>query len=196
MRGRWAAGFTMIELLLVVVIIMIATAIAVPSFIRSYRGAKLRTSARTITMVHRHARSMSVLGQQQIAVLFDAKKQELEVVSVSSAADMAGRSMFIDERSKRTTESVDAAPENNPDATEPEKQASVSSEMVRPLSEGVRIAQFESEKSGQEIDELYWINYYPNGMCDKFELMLTDAYGKSAEVKVDPLSGRVFIEYL
>ena len=68
--------------------------------------------------------------------------------------------------------------------------------MIRPLSEGVRIARFESEKSGQEIDELYFINYYPNGMCDKFELTLTDAYGKSAEIKVDPLSGRVAVDML
>jgi len=185
----------MIELLLVVVIIMISSAIAVPSFIKSYRGAKLRTSARTVTMVHRHARSMSVLGQKQIAILFDAKKNEVEVVSVTSGAGSEGQDMFLDQRSQRTSQSVDAAHEEEAGGEGAAAEASVSSQMIRPMADGVRIADFESEKSGQVVDELYWINYYPNGMCDKYELTLTDAYGKSAEIKVDALSGRVAIEY-
>ena len=187
----------MIELMLVVVIIMIATVIATPSFIQSYRGAKLRTSARTVVMLHRHARSMAVLGQKQIAVLFDAKKNEVEVVSVSAPSDTDAHNLFLDERSQRTVASVDEEAESLEKKPQDEEAtpASVSSQMIRPLAEGVRITSFESEKSGQVVDELYWINYYPNGMCDKYSLALVDAYGKSAEVAVDNLSGRVSVEY-
>ena len=186
----------MIELMLVVVIIMIATVIATPSFIQSYRGAKLRTSARTVVMLHRHARSMAVLGQKQIAVLFDAKKNEVEVVSVSAPSDTDAHNLFLDERSQRTVASVDEeAAQEQKTQDEEATPASVSSQMIRPLAEGVRITSFESEKSGQVVDELYWINYYPNGMCDKYSLALVDAYGKSAEVAVDNLSGRVSVEY-
>lgn len=191
-RGKRA--FTLIELMLVVLIIAISSGIAVPSFIRSYRGAKLRTSARTVIMMHRHARSMAVLGQKHIAVLFDAKKGELETVNVGGSSATESRSRFLDDRDRRTTASVDAAAATDAAAPAADLPA-ITTELIRPLAEGVTISRFESEKSGAEIDALYWINYYPNGMCDKFELTLRDAYGKQADVTVDNLSGKVKVEY-
>ncbi len=191
MPARSRSAFTMIELLLVVAIILIASAIAMPSFIRSYRGAKLRTSARTVVMIHRHARSMAVLGQQHIALLFDKKKGEIEVVSIQSASQPDARSLFMDERAQRAT----ALPSDAPPAAEPAAAASVSSKLIRPLEAEVQISAFTSEKSVQEHDGIHWVNYSPNGMSDKYALTLTDAHGKSAEIKVDPLSGRVSVEY-
>ncbi len=71
-RGRLKKGaFTLIELLMVVVIILLATTMAIPSFVRSYKGAKLRSSVRTIVMASRYARSVAVLQQKQTAILFD-----------------------------------------------------------------------------------------------------------------------------
>ena len=64
--GRTAA-FTLIEVLLVVVIIMITAGIAVPSFVNSYRGVKMRTSVRGIVMASRYAHSVAVLNQMQTA---------------------------------------------------------------------------------------------------------------------------------
>ena len=65
---------------------LLASAIAVPSFVRSYRGAKLRTSARAVVMSHRYARGTAVLKQVEVAVLYDAKKNTIEIVSVTDPA--------------------------------------------------------------------------------------------------------------
>ena len=58
---RLRRAFTLIEVLLVIVVMGIAVAIAMPSFVRSIQGQRLSTAARTLTTVARYARSMAVL---------------------------------------------------------------------------------------------------------------------------------------
>ena len=70
----------MLEILLVVVILAIASAVAVPMFARSFKGAKLRNSTRLVMMMHRNAQSKAVLGQRYMAILFDEVKGTLELV--------------------------------------------------------------------------------------------------------------------
>jgi len=64
-------AFTLIEVLLVVAIIGVVTAVTTPYFVRSIRGNRLRVAARTVVMAGRYARSMAVLRQEELAVRFD-----------------------------------------------------------------------------------------------------------------------------
>ena len=186
-------GFSMIELMLVVLIIMIVSVIAVPQFVKSYRGAKLRTSARTVVMSHRHARSMAVLGQKQIAILYDTLKSQVEVVSVGAGGGAAEeQSKFLDSREQRTVATLD---EERPEGPPPEDLPPINTELIRALETDVKIVRFVSEKKGQTHDGIYWVNYYPNGMCDPYEMELEDSHDKRVSVKVDPLSGKVAVEY-
>lgn len=183
-------GFTMLELLLVVVIILIASGLAVPSFIRSYRGAKLRTSARAVVMSHRYARAMAVLKQTDVAILYDVKKNNIEIVSVASTAQ-GERDRFLESRDGRTgVARVDEAAEEESAAPE-----AVITEQVRALADGVRIEDFESEKVHAEKDGIYWVRYFQNGMCDPYELTLRDEYEKAATIEVDPISGKAMVKY-
>lgn len=187
-RGR---GFTLVELLLVIVIMMVTAGLALPRFARSYQGAKLRSSMRTILMANRYARATAVLQQKQTALLLDQEKGEIEVVSVAGSGE-AERNRFLDQRANRTgVETLDAAPEEGGDA-----QVAVASELVRPLAEDVQITLVEMASEDQSFDGIYWINYYPNGMCDKYTVRLRDKHDKEAEMKVDPLSGKAEIDYL
>lgn len=187
-------GFTLIELLLVIVIMMLGAALAVPSFVRSYRGAKLRTSTRAVVMSHRYARSIAVLKQVEVAVLYDAKKNTIEIVSVTDAAAARNHDQVSEERARQAEALAKANPD---DGTKPAAQTAggVSSELVRPLAEGVHITRFESDKVEQEKDGIYWVNYYRNGMCDPYSIELQDEFHKSAIVTVDPLSGKAKVEY-
>jgi type II secretion system protein H len=192
-RRRSAAGFTLIELLLVIVIMMLAAAMAVPSFIRSYRGAKLRTSARSVVMSHRYARGMAVLKQVEVAVLYDAKKNTIEIVSVTDPKAARNHGNVSEARAQQAEDAAKAAGDGTPPPAQ--TAGGVLSELVRPLAEGVHISHFESSKVEQEKDGIYWVNYYRNGMCDPYSIEIEDEYHKSATVTVDPLSGKAKVEY-
>ncbi len=185
---RLRRGFTLIEVLVVVVIAAITATIALPGFVRSMRGAQLRTASRTVIMAHKYARSAAVLRQVPMAVLLDSVAREVEIVALEPAAGGADRSRFLDTRATRAVDAVvggDQAMEV--DAPSP----SIQSELVRFLGRDIVIDQFRSERGGQEFEGVYWITYHPNGMSDGFDLVLTDGSTRAAHIRSDSISGRV-----
>lgn len=79
--GR-GAGFTLFEILMVVVIIGIASGVAMPYFVQSMKGARLKVSSRMVLSSHRHAQCQAILRQRQYALLFDTHEGTLEMISV------------------------------------------------------------------------------------------------------------------
>ncbi len=69
--GKRTAGFTMLEMMIIVVIIGIAAAMAVPSFYNTIPRLKARTEARNILNFIRLARSKAVSGGAQYGVYVD-----------------------------------------------------------------------------------------------------------------------------
>ena len=64
MQRRRHSGFSLVELLMVVAIIAIITAITIPQLVASTRGNRLRAATRLVVMAGRYARSMAVLRQE------------------------------------------------------------------------------------------------------------------------------------
>lgn len=175
-------GFTLIEVLIVVVIAALAATVALPGFIGAMKGSQLRTASRSILSAHKFARSTSVLRQVPMAMLLDSNHGEIEIITIKSPASSDARSKFLDTRSTRAADSalgtvVDEAP-------------AIETELVRDLGRDIRIEQFRSERGGQEFQGVYWINYHPNGMSDGFELVISDG-ARRAEITSDAISGRV-----
>ena len=180
-------GFTLIEILLVVVIVLIASGVAVPSFIRSYRGAKLRASARTVVMMHRHARSLAVLQQKPMTLLADAKNAQWEVVSVTSDAADGAVNRFLAGRDMPVL-AVNTNVETNITAT-------VSSELSRALEPGVTVADFHGGTTMTDKDDVHLVTYQVNGMCDPYAVTLRDEREQTTSIVVDGLSGKAEVTY-
>ncbi len=177
------SGFTLVELLLVVAIALIAAGIAVPLFSRSFQGSQLRAATRQVVMTAKYARSMAVLKQRYMAILFDRVGGSIEVVALADRAALAARSRFLSDRAE------DAEGDGEKAA------APITSELRKPLPADIRIDSFQSSGGGQALDDIHWVNYYPNGMSDGFEVLLADKSGGRARVTLDGLSGDAKVEF-
>jgi len=177
----------MIELLLVVLIAGLVVGLAVPRFVESYKGARLRNSVRTVVRLHRFARSESVLNQQESALLFDLPKRTITLISIPKQEEVSG---FLDQ------EQEESIFDDTPEETEEVAAQAIEQRIERSLEEDVSIEDFECEIEEQEIEGIHWVGYFPNGMCDPYSLRLVDPDGEhSALIEIDSVSGKVEVEY-
>lgn len=175
------AGFTLIEILLVVIIVGISAGVAVPLFARTYRGARLRLSGRTVVMMHRNAQARAVLGSCYAALFFDDRKNTVELFTQADSA--ANKDAFFDTLGGPAPSSPDASADAAPSAT-PQTQ------LLRPLEDTVRIDSF---SGGDDIDGIHVVQYYPSGMCQKYSLVLADDEGRRLSIEVDPVTGKATV---
>jgi general secretion pathway protein H len=83
---RRAAGFTLFELLIVLVILGLTLAVAVPLFARALPGLELKSSARTVAATMREARSLAIADNREIAVAIDLDTRTIDLAGLRSEA--------------------------------------------------------------------------------------------------------------
>jgi type II secretion system protein H len=84
---RWRAGFTLIELSIVVFIMAMILAICIPSFVRSYNSAILRETAQTFATTCQYARIQAVTQQKKAVLHVDLDRQMFWVTQPGRSAD-------------------------------------------------------------------------------------------------------------
>ena len=79
------------ELLLVIVITLIISAISIPVFVKSLEGNQLKTAAKNVGRMHRYARAMSVLRGTPASLNYNVTNRLLTVTLGSNSVAIAKR---------------------------------------------------------------------------------------------------------
>jgi general secretion pathway protein H len=68
-EGTRSAGFSLLELVVVLILLGLASVLVAPSFIGGFSGLQLETSTRDVITLMRHARSQAIAKQQVFRVV-------------------------------------------------------------------------------------------------------------------------------
>lgn len=183
------AGFTLIEVVLVLVIILIISGISIPYFAGSHRGTKLRTASRTISRMSRYGRSMAILREDTLTMVLNHETMEIYLGGTPQTSTNVADGELDQEVLKRLGYVED-------DASNVEN-AGIEKEIDRYLPDGLSVREFKTDgtEEDNENEDLYLVHFYPNGHCDWFQLVLEDNRGMSVKMENDPVSGKIYTEF-
>jgi len=88
----FSRGFTLIEVMLVVVIILIAAGVVVPKFKGSFMSTQMMDATRSTVRIARYARSLSILKQETCTLSFESNHLAL-VCGTNSGSPEASRNL-------------------------------------------------------------------------------------------------------
>jgi len=175
-RGK--AGFTLIELMVVITIIGIVTAVMIPEMTGSYQDALLRSTSRELINAFNLAYSQAVSLNQTRRIRIDEKtgrylveKRVMENgrADFVPAADVPGDQGQLDSRI-----SIEFRPPAE-NLSEPGAQPEVATTDSGSLMGGVAIA------------------FYPDGTADAGDVVLRDHEGFRLALRINPITARVHI---
>ena len=134
--------------------------------------------------MHRQAKARAVLDQSYAALFFDAVKGTVELVVLQESG--GGHDVFFGDAPAGGA----SAGGTGGDAAEGNGEGTVKtqSELTMTLEEGVKIEDF---RGGSEVDEVYFVQYFPSGMCQEWSLHLGDEEGRRMSISVDPVTGKI-----
>ncbi|MFO1490166.1 MAG: prepilin-type N-terminal cleavage/methylation domain-containing protein [Kiritimatiellia bacterium] len=182
------AGFTLVEIILVVVIVGLIAGLGLPAITRSAGGARLREAARTVISLNKYARHAAVIRQEQLGVAYYTKEGRVELLGLGSAASSSAELAMEQALSG-------AAGESSPAAEGIDNPSAISVLQSRKLPDGIAIEDVQVDEA-LKADDSFWVQYAINGLCDGHALTLRDERGRGIRVTVEPLTGDITVKDL
>jgi general secretion pathway protein H len=168
------SAFTLLELMVVIVLMGILTAMILPEMRGTYEDALLRSTSRKLVNVFTLANTRSIGLNQLHRVRLDIK---------------AGR--YALERKARENELRKGfVPVDNAHGGEGVLDSRITIEFHRPAQESPEMAGSVSEQN-QTFEDT--ISFYPDGTADAGEILLRDRQGFALALRINPVTARIEI---
>ena len=175
-RRCGASGFTLMELMVVVVMIGIMTALIIPEMKGTYEDALLRSTGRKLVSTIQLANSRAITRSQIQRVRIDSRDGRVSIEGGSAKGqanntsnDLPGGDGKLDSR---------ITIEIKPAGEEPSESPGAAASFVSGDDLG---------KRGQEQT----ITLYPDGTADAVEIVLRDREGFRLGLRINPITARV-----
>jgi general secretion pathway protein H len=167
--GPSAGGFTLFELLIVILIIGLASALVMPRMAASLPGVKLKSTARGVAASLRYARSRAVYETTPYIAIFDFTKNFLAVEPIETPSDAGG------------TEGIRKILEQS------------KLQRVYEFPEGIEFDILNDPRVGTDPD-LFAIYFFPRGESTGAEIAMQNLRHKKYTITVDTITGLVEID--
>jgi prepilin-type N-terminal cleavage/methylation domain-containing protein len=171
------AAFTLVELVIVIVIIGIISAMIIPEMKGGYQDAQLRSTCRSLVDVFGIASSRAVSLNQLHRVRLDAK---------------TGR-YVIEKRTRETLDGDQFAPLKDVSDAEGTLDTRVSIQIRKPEEIPAAAADTTSATASEAASPIDTISFYSDGTADSAELLLRDKQGFRLALRINPITSRVKI---
>jgi type II secretory pathway pseudopilin PulG len=184
------SGFTLIETIAVIVIIMLVIGVGMPSFLRTYRGEVLRSETSLLRSTIQHARYQAIVRQHAMSLTMDFSQQAywiempdivetnmvLQVLSLSTNA-----LAFADGTVPETAQMTDDLSTNAVITALP---TSTRHEMVSP----VHLVQLEGADGTVTASGAATVTFFPNGACQGGVITIGGDPNDNVAIELDPLT--------
>jgi len=183
-------GFTLMEVILVLVVMLIISGIALPHFAGTFKGSQLRTSARTIERMSKYARSMAIMREETLTIALNHETMEIFLGGEPSVSENVADGELDQDVLKRLGYTDDDESDS--------QSGGIEKEVHRFLPDELTVRDFQKERTDEddEYEDLYMIRFFPNGQCEGFKLELEDSKGMGIKIENDPISGKIRSEFV
>ena len=183
-------GFTLMELVIVMVIMSLILAFVGPRVAKSLGGLSIKSSAKKVAGALRHAKSQAVNSGRMSSVIFDNReKKRLIVVSARRApASVDADNESDEDYSEDLSQSEDALAAQ---AAALQRQVKIYDLPEDIFLRKITIGAVEEEPS--EDEGIYQMTFFPNGTSQGGEILLADSRDRVFQIEVDFLTGDVFV---
>ena len=181
-------GFTLIEVILVVVISLILMGVSLPHFAHTYKGSKLRSAARTVNRMARYARNMAIMRETTMTVVLNHETMEIYLGGPTQTSTNAADGELDQDVLKRL---------GYVDGETSSGDIGVEKEIHRFLPEDIEVADFERDwiEDEEAYEGLSLFSCYSDGQSDWFILKLKGRRGLGVKLENDPISGKIRSEF-